>query len=407
MLNGVKNMDVQQNLALFQGLMLVSGDVYTWCYDADGKLLSSNCPDQAVFATVFDTFGCLKKMLAMASERHTPTFLSTETGLVWGAAFEKHEDTLYRCHVIGPVFYSSTSASVIYRGVHGMNLSSYSVAWQDAFFQALYRVPTVPFTIFSRNVQMLHYCVTGERIGISDVFVDDIAASPGSTAQPQRDRYRVWQAENALLMMVKHGDLDYRNALSNSMMLSDGVPMDTKDPVRNGKTSVIVFCSIVCRAAIQGGLSPEEAYALGDAYIRSAEGARTIDELSAISMTMYDDFIHRVHRTREKPKYSEPIRRCCQYIEMHLDRNVHARELAALVNYSVTHLTRRFREETGIGIPDFARAVRMERAKVLLTSTDLSIQEISEQLGFSTRSYFTRSFREETGVTPTEYRTKK
>lgn len=58
MLNGVKNMDVQQNLELFQGLMLVSGDVYTWCYDADGKLLSSNCPDQAVFATVFDTFGC-------------------------------------------------------------------------------------------------------------------------------------------------------------------------------------------------------------------------------------------------------------------------------------------------------------------------------------------------------------
>ena len=36
MMNGVKNMDVQQNHELFQGLMLVSGDVYTWCYDADG-----------------------------------------------------------------------------------------------------------------------------------------------------------------------------------------------------------------------------------------------------------------------------------------------------------------------------------------------------------------------------------
>lgn len=400
-------MDVQQNLELFQGLMLVSGDVYTWCYDADGKLLSSNCPDQAVFATVFDTFGCLKKMLAIANERRTPTFLSTEMGLVWGAAFEKQGDALYRCHVIGPVFYSSTSANVIYRGVHDISLSGYSVAWQDAFFQALYRVPTVPFTIFSRNVQMLHYCVTGERISISDVFVDDISASPGSTAQPQRDRHRVWQAENALLMMVKHGDLNYRSALSNSMMLSDGVPLDTKDPVRNGKTSVIVFCSIVCRAAIQGGLSPEEAYALGDAYIRSAEGAHTIDELSTISMTMYDDFIHRVHRMREKPKYSEPVQRCCQYIETHPNHNIRAQELADLVNYSVTHLIRRFHKETGIGIPDFARLVRVERAKVLLVSTDLSIQKISEQLGFTTRSYFTRTFREETGITPTEYRARK
>ncbi len=400
-------MDIEANLALFRELMLAAGNVYSWTYDAQGGLISSNCPDQAVLATVFDTFGCLAKMLELGGARSRPTFLSTDMGLVWGAAFEKSESgELLRCHVIGPVFYSSVSMAMISTGVRARSLRGYSAAWQDAFYQALYRVPTSQFTIFARNLQMLHLCVTGERVEISDVFVDDIAPAKTEQAAP-RDRHRIWQAETALLMMVQRGDLNYRDALSTSMLISDGVSLDTRDPIRNAKTNVIVFSSIVCRAAILGGLSPEEAYSVGDAYIRSAEGAHTIDELSSISMTMYDDFIHRVHKRREKPRCSEPIRRCCQYIEMHPEKNIRAKELAELVSYSQTHLTRRFREETGMGIPDYARMVRVERAKVLLETSDLSVQEISDQLGFSTRNYFSLCFRQETGMTPTQFREKR
>ena len=46
----------------------------------------------------------------------------------------------------------------------------------------------------------------------------------------------------------------------------------------------------------------------------------------------------------------------------------------------------------------------MERAKLLLQSTDLSILEIAEQLGFATRSYFSQAFRAITGMTPTQFR---
>ena len=150
-----------------------------------------------------------------------------------------------------------------------------------------------------------------------------------------------------MLEMVKLGDLNYREALSTSMMISDGVDVTTKDPTRSSAVSTVVFCSIVCRAAIEGGLSPEEAYSLGDAYIQSALEAHTIDEFSTICMSMYDDFVHRVHRSRMNPQYSAPIQWCCDYIEMNIDRNIRAQELADLMGYSVTYFTRRFREETG------------------------------------------------------------
>lgn len=400
-------MEVQQNLELFRELMLCDGNICSWSYDASGKLLFSNCSDQAVFAAAFEVFGCLKKMLTVGSERDTPIFLSSDTGLIWGAAFEKAENVLYRCHVIGPVFYSNASVDSIYRGFRSKDFSGYSTAWLRSFYEAIYRVPSSQYTIFSRNLRMLHYCVTGQRIEISDVFVEDIGVSAQTQSRRKIDRHRVYCAEKAMLKMVKLGDLNYKDALSASMSISDGVGVKAKDSLGSGKASTIVFCSIVCRAAIEGGISPDEAYSVGDDYIQSAMDANTIDELSTICMSMYDDFVRRVHRTRENPKFSEPIQRCCNYIEMNLNRNIHAQELADMVGYSVTYFTRRFREETGFGISDYVKAARIERAKLLLETSEDSVQEVSDKLGFTTRNYFTKCFREIAGMTPVEYRNRK
>ena len=400
-------MDIQQNLQLFRELMLCDGKIWSWTYDAEGKLLFSNCPDEATFAVVFEMCGCRNRMLELGAKRSTPIFLSSDTGLIWGAAFEKSEDTLYRCYVIGPVFYSTASVDGCYRGFTAKDFGAYSAAWLRSFYEAIYRVPTSQYTIFSRNLRMLHYCITAQQIDISDVFVEDIGASPRAQSRRATDRHRVYCAERAMLKMVKLGDLNYKDALSASMNISNGVGVKAKDSLSGGKVSTIVFCSIVCRAAIEGGISPDEAYSVGDAYIQSAMDANTIDELSTISISMYDDFVRRVHRTRENPKFSEPIQRCCSYIEMNLDRSIRAQELADMIGYSVTYFTRRFREETGFGISDYVKAARIERAKILLETSDDSVQEISEKLGFTTRNYFTKCFREIAGMTPVEYRNRK
>lgn len=399
-------MDVQQNMELFQELMLCNGDIYTWCYDAEGNLQSSNCPDEALLATAFVAFGCRSRMLELSAKRDRPVFLNTDKGLIWGAAFEKMDGALCRCHVIGPVFYSNVSANTIYNGIRATDFGSCSAAWYHSFIQALYRVPTSQYTIFSRNLLMLHFCVTGKRIDISDVFVDDLVLSPKVQPKQEKDRHRVWSSERAMLQMVKLGDLNYQDSLNTSMMISNGIPVTAKDPAEQAKVSCIVFCSIVCRAAIEGGLSPEEGYSVGDAYIQSAVDAHTVDELSAICMNMYDDFIHRVHRMRENPNYSKAIQRCCNYIDMNINKNIHVKDLALLVGYTDAYLARRFREETGFGISDYVKAARIERAKLLLQTTDLSVQQISDQLGYTTRSYFSQCFRQITGMTPLEYRKK-
>ena len=206
--------------------------------------------------------------------------------------------------------------------------------------------------------------------------------------------------------MVRNGDLNYKTAFHNSSMVSNGVPLQGGTPLRQAKISVIVFCSIVCRAAMEGGLSPEEAYSLGDAYIQNVENAKAMDELTSISVMMYDDFIQRVHRCRSDPARSEAVQKCCDYIEMNLGEKIRASDLASLAGYSEYYMTRKFKEETGYFISDYVKFARIERAKLLLQSTDLSILEIAGRLGFATRSYFSQAFREVTGMTPTQFREK-
>ena len=82
-------MDVLQNMMLFSELVKCGGNVYTWCYDAQGKLLRSNCPDEAFLASAFELFGCKQRMLEHGDRGRMYCYLGDGIGLLWGAAFER------------------------------------------------------------------------------------------------------------------------------------------------------------------------------------------------------------------------------------------------------------------------------------------------------------------------------
>ena len=397
-------MDVFQNMTLFSEMIRCGGDIYTWCYDADSKLLQSNCPDAGFLSGAFDLFGCRQKMLDYGRQHTKPVTLGTALGMTWAAAFEKDGDTLKRAWVIGPVFYQDVSLRGIEHGLEYYSRLEVSVAWTMQLYEALKSVPVLQCTILNRYTLMLHYCLCGEHLTLGDINSDALAKPADAPQTPAHDRHKVWMAEQGLLQMVRTGDLNYKQALSASMGISAGVPVRSDDALRQSKTSIIVFTSLVCRAAIEGGLSPEEAYALGDSYIQSAENAKTMDDIEPLGLIMYDDFVRRVHKCRTNPNLSQQVQMCVDYIEMHLEEKIRAADLAKLVGYTEYYLTHKFKEETGLSVSDYAKFAKIERAKVLLKSTDQTVQDIAAALSFSTRNYFSRVFQEVTGLTPMEYR---
>jgi len=93
-----------------------------------------------------------------------------------------------------------------------------------------------------------------------------------------------------------------------------------------------------------------------------------------------------------------------QYFEEHLERNLSLAELAGVVQLSVFHFTRKFRNEFGCPPHAYVLRKRIERAKAQLARGNIPLKVVAASSGFSDQSHMTRLFRRLLGVTPSEYR---
>jgi AraC family transcriptional regulator len=98
------------------------------------------------------------------------------------------------------------------------------------------------------------------------------------------------------------------------------------------------------------------------------------------------------------------IKRLQDYIEDHLAEELSIAQLAALVPMSQFHFARIFKAATGEPPHRYVLNRRIERAKVLLSATQLSITEIAYQAGFSSQSHLIAQFRKSLGITPKQFR---
>ena len=398
----------EQNLLLLQSLIPGSEKFYIWCYDRDGRFVATSCPEpeRAVLEQAFQIVGGMEKLIAYAGHpEHTrPQIIGSPLGMQWALSYESERNRSL-IFAIGPVFYTAPTERQLRVALRPYMHNHANAAWAAELIRLLPELPVMSYAIFTRYTMMVHNTLTGQQLGLDALITaQPREAQLTADAAGQRDRNKVYLSERAMLQMVRNGDINYFSALQSSALLSPGVPVQGQDPLRQMKTSIVVFTTLVSRAAMEGGLSPEIAYALGDSYIQSAEDCRDSGELSALAHAMYHDFIYRVHHMRVNPNYSHAIQKCCDYIELSLDRKIRTADLAALVGYADYYLTEKFKKETGQSISSYIRYAKVERAKVLLETTELSIREIAEHLAFNTVNYFIQSFRDTAGYTPAQYR---
>jgi len=92
------------------------------------------------------------------------------------------------------------------------------------------------------------------------------------------------------------------------------------------------------------------------------------------------------------------------YIEEHAAETVGVKKLASVVNMSPFHFARMFKGALGVPPHAYITNVRMERAKRLLASSNLSLREIATTVGYQTQAHFTGVFHKQVGTTPRTYR---
>lgn len=93
-----------------------------------------------------------------------------------------------------------------------------------------------------------------------------------------------------------------------------------------------------------------------------------------------------------------------QYVASHLNTSITVEQMAEAVHLHPNYFIAYFKKHLGVPPMKYVGLKRVERAKLLLTTTPLSIKEIADQIGFQDTSHFTKFFRKETSLSPTEYR---
>ncbi|GHO56500.1 AraC family transcriptional regulator [Ktedonobacter robiniae] len=119
----------------------------------------------------------------------------------------------------------------------------------------------------------------------------------------------------------------------------------------------------------------------------------------------------RQHSSVKQPSLSRSVgldkvtlRRVSMYIEDHLAEGLSLSEIAAVASLSPYHFTRLFKASTGFSPHQYVIQRRIERAKLLLSTTNWSLTTVAHAVGFANESHLALHFKRLTGIIPSSYR---
>lgn len=177
------------------------------------------------------------------------------------------------------------------------------------------------------------------------------------------------------------------------------------DGLRQIKNMGICTATGVSRAAIRGGLDPQQSFQLSDLYIQKLELMGDVFTVERLIQEMMLDFAEQVEKLR-RPTGREIrfYQMCARYVSEHLFTPIRAEQMAAELGYTRAYLCTRFKEEAGLPLTRYIQQEKTTEARRLLQFTDQDLGRIAAMLGFSSQSHFQTVFRKVTGETPMAYR---
>lgn len=345
----------------------------------------------------------------IAEHDGTAFYLETDEMLIFGVIRSKNNDGV--TVVLGPTAHilpgSSEAVGVIYQ----LGEAYSRLPELQSYFS---NMVSYPLENFLGILCHLNYIINGEKLSAADLILADAPYKDATESSPRDEHsinaaepaaHNTYAMENRMLSFVSSGNMQAIEEFIQDPTVGR-IGALAQHELRQRKNAFIVAVTLICRAAIEGGLPAQSAFALSDRYIQRAELLSTVSELSLLNVEMLTDYTQRVSDCKYGTGDTPFARTVVQYIMQNLAQKITTADIAEALGINRQHLCERFKEETGLTIVECITNAKLDEAKRLLATTTLSAAQISEYLAFSTQSYFQTVFKKATGCTPKEYRRK-
>ncbi len=393
---------VAEKLYLFQKMLACTGGPRLEWYDGMFRQISDKDENSNTVNALLSLCRRGVNLEAFLAEKPEPFLFTGRISLLWILCPVLSENTSIRICSIGPILSESLSAFSLDTALANAGASLTLRGQASVLLRSL---PVLPYDRIWAYAAMLFYLVSGNSLEINELRLLHGGSLPSGIRKTfLLDDRQAYEAEQETLRRVREGDASLCSS-TDLFALGEAV-LRTKlpgDQLRQMKNDTIARLTLLSRAAVTGGISLETSNSLWSKYAQSVEVARSGGELIGLLQIMQEDFTRRVHVVKSL-KMSREIESACNYIEQHLEDPLSIKTLAALNGYAEYYFSRKFRREAGMSPAEYIRTKRLQKAAILLLTTEQSVKEIGASLQFCSHSFFSDCFQRKYGVTPSQYR---
>lgn len=289
----------------------------------------------------------------------------------------------------------------------------------DDFIAGMKSIVRMPIESILQMLCTINHVLNGEKLSLADITIYDtdqkkLAAYQGRHQAARKlsafideaqTLHNTFDQEQAVMRIVRKGDTAaLREWIASAPAIRGGVLAG--EQLRQRKNLFIVTVTLVSRAAIRGGMDVDDAFSHSDSYIQQCELLSSPEAITNLQYRMVLDYTERVERLHLGKQPAKLALDVANYIQHHMSETITAEKIAKELFLSRPYLSRRFKAETGESLTNFILKEKTEEAKRLLRYSDKPLTAISNYLGFSSPSHFSRVFRRYASVSPNEYRQK-
>lgn len=259
-------------------------------------------------------------------------------------------------------------------------------------------------------VYLCHFQIVDLAIPI---MIDDKYVGAIMAGQVRLEREEENQSlEQILISPKKHLSDDF---LQKQKEAYDKLPLLTLEKIQQTSSMLSLLCNYIVEEALDKNLLLELYQKLVNGALPANNSSKEnvsdysgygYETLHTIRKEMSDTLLNAYLKRANSNSFSDhtALKPAFEYIQKHKGEKIMQEQMAKLCHLSPSYFSRLFTKSTGENFSSYLSRTKIEWAKQLLETSDLSVAQIGEELGFQEPGYFIKQFKRFEGTTPLHYR---